>query len=47
MIDLESLIRNAVAENGVLAEADCCYPDCPHAPDCPIAKSNTEFLREV
>lgn len=37
----------AVAENGTLEEADCCYPDCPHAPDCPIAVSISEFIKEI
>ena len=32
------------AEGRTLLEADCCYPDCPHAPNCPIAKKIDEFL---
>ena len=27
--------RTVIFEEG---EADCFYPDCPHAADCPIAK---------
>ena len=27
--------RTVMVEEG---EADCFYPDCPHAADCPIAK---------
>ncbi len=29
----------AVTEAGKLTETDCCYPDCVHAPACPIAGS--------
>jgi len=36
----------AVQENGVLIEVDCCYPDCPHAPDCTVAEKVNEFLQE-
>lgn len=34
------------AEGKMLLEADCCYPDCPHARDCTIAQKITEFLQE-
>ena len=33
----QSRVVTAVTEDGVLTEADCCYPDCVHAPACPIA----------
>ena len=36
----------AVKENGVLLEVDCCYPDCPYAPNCTVAEKITEFLQE-
>ena len=32
-----------LAEGGVLTEVDCLYPDCPYAPDCPVAASIREF----
>ena len=35
----------AVKENGILAEADCDYPSCPHFAECSIAKSINEFLK--
>ena len=34
----QSRVVTAVTEDGVLTEADCCYPNCGHAPACPIAK---------
>lgn len=34
-----------VAEGNRLLEADCCYPDCPCAPDCTIAKEMDAFLK--
>ncbi|MGN1015822.1 MAG: hypothetical protein ACI4PL_02385 [Faecousia sp.] len=30
-------VVTAVTEDGCLTEVDCCYPDCVHAPACPIA----------
>jgi len=27
----------AVLEDGKLTEVDCCFPECPFAPGCPIA----------
>ena len=36
----------AVKENGVLLEADCCYPECPYVQDCTVAQRIDEFLRE-
>ena len=32
----------AVYEDGALTEADCAYPNCPHAPGCPIAQKLQE-----
>ncbi len=29
-------------EDGKLAEADCCYEDCVHAPNCTIAQQIRE-----
>ena len=34
-----------VIEEGHLAEADCCYPDCPLAAGCTIAQSIAEKLK--
>ena len=36
----------AEKENGVLTFVDCNYPDCPHAPTCPIAKELVSFQQE-
>ena len=32
----------AVFEDGELTEIDCAYPNCPHAPGCPIARQLNE-----
>ena len=37
----------AVAQDQILDEVDCCYPDCPYAPNCTIAEKITEFLNET
>ena len=34
-----------VLENGVLTETDCAYPNCPHAPNCPIAAKIAEEIQ--
>ena len=34
----QSRVVTAVTEDGQLTEVDCCYPDCVHAPACPIAQ---------
>ena len=39
----QSRVVTAVTEDGVLTEADCCYPNCVHAPACPVARE----LREL
>ena len=36
-----------VAEGTELLEADCCYPQCAYATDCPVAKKIEAFLQEV
>ena len=28
-----------IIEGCQVTEVDCCYPDCPHAPNCTIAES--------
>ncbi len=35
--------RTVLVEDG---EPDCLYPDCPHAPDCPIAKELGQLLED-
>ena len=34
-----------LVEGNTLLEADCCYPDCPYATDCPVGQKITEFLQ--
>lgn len=34
------------AEDGVLTQADCCYPECQYAAECTIGKAIQEFLVE-
>ena len=34
-------------ENGQITDIDCNYPDCPYAPNCPIAEKIEVFLKEV
>ena len=34
------------AEGKSLTEADCLYPDCCYAPDCPIGKNIDQWLSE-
>ena len=36
----------AVTVDGKLDEIDCCYPDCTHTGDCPIANSLREWLEK-
>ena len=38
----QSRMVAALYENGRLTEVDCAYPDCPHAPGCPIGKQLAE-----
>lgn len=42
-----SRMVTVVAQNGTLLDADCCYPDCPYTPDCPVAQKITDFLQEA
>ena len=32
-----SRMVEVVVDDGKLCEVDCCYENCPHAPNCPIA----------
>ena len=36
-----------LAEDGALTEVDCLYPDCPYAPDCPIAANIRAFQEQL
>lgn len=36
-----------ITEGSTLTEADCCYPDCSYAVDCPIGKSIAELLKQA
>ena len=33
-----SRMVEVIAEDDRVTEVDCCYPDCPHAPNCTIAQ---------
>ena len=35
----------AEAEDTTLTEVDCAFPDCPHAPSCPIADRIKQFIK--
>ena len=39
-----SRMVEVVVDNGDLIEVDCCYENCPHAPNCTIAGSIREVL---
>ena len=34
----QSRMVEVVLDDGAVTEADCCYPDCIHAPNCVIAQ---------
>lgn len=36
-----------LAEDGELTEVDCLYPDCPYAPDCPVADSIRSLCQQL
>ncbi len=42
----ESRMVCAVQENGTLLEVDCAYTVCPYTPQCPIAQSIRDLLKE-
>lgn len=31
-----------ILEDGSISETDCAYPNCPHAPNCPIGEKIRE-----
>jgi len=33
-----------IIEGSQVTEVDCCYPDCPHAPNCTVAESIREQI---
>lgn len=40
----DSRMVSVFIEDGVLSEVDCSYENCPHTPNCIIAKSIQELL---
>ena len=38
-----SRMVEVIVEDGTVAEVDCCYENCPHAPNCTIAQSIREL----
>ena len=42
----QSRMVTTVLEDGELLEVDCGYPQCVHAPNCPIAQKIRELLEE-
>ena len=41
-IDASRMVE-VILEDGEIAEIDCCYENCPHIPNCLIAKSIKEL----
>jgi hypothetical protein len=41
----QSRMVAVVTENGVLAEVDCGFPDCPYAPGCPVAEKIKDLIK--
>ena len=41
-----SRMVDVVVDNGKLCEVDCCYENCPHAPNCTIAASIRELIKD-
>ena len=40
-----SRMVEVVVDDGKLCEVDCCYENCPHAPNCAIAESIRELTK--
>ena len=40
-----SRIVEVIVDNDALLEVDCCYENCPHVPNCQIAKSIGELVK--
>ena len=38
-----SRMVEVIVDDGELVEADCCFANCPHAPNCTIAASIREL----
>ena len=38
-----SRMVEVILEDGKIVEVDCCYENCPHTPNCGIAKSIREL----
>ena len=41
-----SRMVEVIVEDGKIAEVDCCYENCPHAPNCTIAQSIRELTEK-
>ena len=41
-----SRMVEVILEDGNIAEVDCCYENCPHTPNCTIAKEISALLEE-
>lgn len=41
-VDASRMVE-VIVEDGKIAEVDCCYENCPHTPNCQIAKSIREL----
>ena len=41
----QSRMVTVVTEGGDLTDVDCCYPDCPYAPGCPIAEKINALIK--
>ena len=44
-IDASRMVE-VILEDGELSEVDCCYENCPHTPNCIIAKSIRELTEK-
>ena len=40
-----SRMVEVLVEDGKITEVDCCYENCPHTPNCLIAKSIQELAQ--
>ncbi len=42
----QSRMVTVILERGRLEEADCCFENCPYAPNCPIGEKIREAISE-
>ena len=45
-IDASRMVE-VILEDGELSEVDCCYENCPHTPNCIIAKSIRDLTEKA